>query len=96
METYFAVCAGLAVLALWILVIAGVATLLAFYKTAQSVDKLTQKLDERADALKSVTDILETVAEALRSTWFRSASVIFDVLGGIRRAKKYKEKESET
>jgi hypothetical protein len=85
METYYAVCAGLATLSLLIGMIFLSMSAYELAKTAKSVRRLADHVDERVEAFRSIGDIIYHFSQSVQSGWMRGAEVAFGLVSALKQ-----------
>lgn len=84
METYYAVCVGLATAALVAGMTVLVVTLLQLRKTAQKVEVLTDHVDEKVEALKEAGHMVEHFSSTVRSGWVKGLEIAIGLASVLR------------
>ncbi|MBI4056754.1 MAG: hypothetical protein HY399_04320 [Elusimicrobia bacterium] len=92
METYYAICVGLATLAITAGVVFLVSTLLQLRKTALKVEEMAKHLDEHAERFRNVSTAIQGFSEGVQSGWGKGAQFLVGLATTIKESLSQKTK----
>jgi len=83
MEVYFAVCAGLATVALAVPSAVAVWTLWEVRKAAISFQRLSSRLEESAQTVRNIVGLVDHFTGHVQSGWMRGAEMAYGLVASL-------------